>query len=145
MFTRGDTFPNGTRAGDIFIDVDPKYRQGSVVTATFWACNPRHNTLGMLEDSFLGVQQPNGRLWQTIFTDTDWSTRFYWETDHTGAMMANRATVYWEIPEDQATGTYRLTHKGWTKAGVIIPSPSLPYSGTSAEFEVVLKNYTRPQ
>ncbi|XP_063969440.1 putative neutral ceramidase C isoform X1 [Lytechinus pictus] len=141
VFTRGDNFPNGTSAGDVYIDVDPKYKQGSVVTAVFWAGNPRQNTLGMLEDTFLEVQVPGTPRWQTIFTDTDWSTRFYWETDHTGSTMSNRATIYWDIPEDQPLGMYRLRHSGFSKRLTVV----LPYFGTSSEFEVVSKDYERPQ
>nr|XP_054773965.1 putative neutral ceramidase C [Lytechinus pictus] len=132
VFTRGDIFPNGTGAGDVYIDVDPKYKQGSVVTAVFWAGNPRQNTLGMLEDTFLEVQVPG---------TTMHVHRFYWETDHTGATMPNRATIYWDIPEDQPLGTYRLRHSGFSKRLTVV----LPYFGTSSEFEVVSKDYERPQ
>lgn len=138
----GDVFPADTLAGDVYIDVDPKYRQGSVVTATFWGGNPRHGTLRMLESSYLEIQQEQGSEWNTVYTDNDWCTRFYWETDHTGADMRQRATIFWEIPEDQSLGKYRLFHTGYSK-GLVSPLPR-SYRGTSSEFNVTSKDYVRP-
>ncbi|XP_072165215.1 putative neutral ceramidase C [Diadema setosum] len=135
-----DSLPDGIEAGSIYIDVDPKYRQGSVVTATFWAVSPRNDPVKMLGDTFLTVERGTGLQREVFYTDNDWCTRFYWERDHNGHITPWQATVYWEIPMDEPLGTYRLCHFGYTK----LVTFTLPYDGCSSYFDVVGSDYGQP-
>eukprot|EP00898_Chlorokybus_atmophyticus_P004720 jgi/Chlat1/5249/Chrsp33S05010 len=49
--------------------------------------------------------------WETVYTDSDWSTRFMWSRP-SRLSMESFATITWTIPPDTRPGTYRVTHFG---------------------------------
>lgn len=64
------------------------------------------------------------------------------DSDCTAISQTSNATVTWDIPPLQTTGTYRLVHYGNARRTAI---SVVSYTGTSSEFQVVMpsdwKNY----
>lgn len=129
-----DSAPRGKNFGDVKVDADPSYAPGSVMEVTFISANPRNDL--RLNDTFLTVEQKQpDSTWNIIFTDADWETRYYWKSVSL-LLGESDAVVRWEIPSEQAPGTYRVKHFGSSKnlEGFI-----KPFSGTSSEFIVKQK------
>jgi neutral ceramidase len=101
-----------------------KYAPGETVQVEFSSAHPNTHLAGV--ENFLAVQHQAGQSWETLATDTDWSTRIRWRFDGDQAL----ATLEWDIPADIRAGTYRLQHWGVGASGI-------PFQGVSAQFLVV--------
>lgn len=67
----------GKSIGDIIMDVDNMYRQGSVALATFIAGNPRNDVFRMRENTFVVVERQKSQIpsvWEVVYTDADFCT-----------------------------------------------------------------------
>ena len=79
------------------------------------------------------VQRWNGSQWVVIANDNDWQTTYEWKRID-GFWGTSQAILTWNIPENAASGTYRIRHFGdrkkpWT--GKVVG-----YTGTSRSFSV---------
>eukprot|EP00697_Spironema_sp_BW2_P003066 gnl/Spiro4/14098_TR7571_c0_g1_i1.p1 gnl/Spiro4/14098_TR7571_c0_g1~~gnl/Spiro4/14098_TR7571_c0_g1_i1.p1 ORF type:complete len:772 (+),score=231.04 gnl/Spiro4/14098_TR7571_c0_g1_i1:48-2363(+) len=129
-----DTPPPFKKLGDVSMQPSASYRADgpspSVVTAVFWAGNPRHNMLS--ESSFLTVDQLQADgSWSVVRTDSHWDTEFVFKSAPLG--FFSRATVRWTLDSSVPAGTYRITHNGY---GRHLIGGLKPYSGSTKSFTV---------
>ncbi|KAK8744006.1 hypothetical protein OTU49_000955 [Cherax quadricarinatus] len=100
----------GSSFGDVVAQPYPLAYIGETVTAKFVSGHPRNDV--QLGGTFLTVEQLDDMgEWKVIATDASWETRFIWDRVST-LLGTSVATVKWDIPEDTAEGTYRITHTG---------------------------------
>jgi len=106
----GVIFDDGP-VGKIRTDTQKQYRRGETARCQFYTGNPRNNY--RTEGTFLAVEQrlPDGRF-QVIATDSDWETKYMWKRIPSILLGESMATIEWDIPLNQPTGTYRLVHFG---------------------------------
>ncbi|XP_033099666.1 neutral ceramidase-like isoform X2 [Anneissia japonica] len=125
-----DGKPLGKNFGDVLTDVKSDYARNMTVSVTFQAGNPRNNL--KTGDTFLSVEyQDASGKWIPRYTDADWSTKFSWK--RTVLLLGrSEATVTWDIPANEAAGTYRINHYGNYKKRSRVYS----YSGRSSNFNV---------
>lgn len=127
-----DHAPFGKSFGDVVVDADAQYKQGSSVKVTFIGANPRNNV--KLEGTFLSVEmlQPDNN-WKVVFTDSQWETKFEWK--HTSLLLGeSEVTITWDIPQTQAPGTYRIQYFGDAKS---LDQKISSFTGKSMDFKVM--------
>ncbi|EMS64255.1 hypothetical protein TRIUR3_29289 [Triticum urartu] len=109
-----DSTPPGVHFGDVSSDVaaNSNFRKGSTVNATFYSACPRNDLL--TEGTFALVEKLNGNDWIPVYDDDDWSLQFKWSRPSKFSPRSF-ATLEWTIPEDAASGVYRLRHSGASK------------------------------
>ncbi|NQX90161.1 MAG: neutral/alkaline non-lysosomal ceramidase C-terminal domain-containing protein, partial [Halioglobus sp.] len=98
-------------------------RPGKTVSPTSLAADPGLH-FGM-NTNFLEVQRRTNDGWQTVLTDTDWSTRFRWRFDGGAAEV----TIEWDISASTGPGIYRLRHLGIVEQG-------RPFVGITENFAI---------
>ncbi|VAH61876.1 hypothetical protein VPH35_044727 [Triticum aestivum] len=127
-----DSTPPGVHFGDVSSDVaaNSNFRKGSTVNATFYSACPRNDLL--TEGTFALVEKLNGNDWIPVYDDDDWSLQFKWSRPSKFSPRSF-ATLEWTIPEDAASGVYRLRHSGASKP--LIGSIK-HFTGTSRAFAV---------
>ncbi|KAM0843246.1 hypothetical protein ACQ4PT_057838 [Festuca glaucescens] len=127
-----DTTPIGANFGDVSSDVpaNSNFRKGSTVNATFYSACPRNDLL--TDGTFALVEKLNGKDWIPVYDDDDWSLQFKWSRP-SKLSSKSFATLEWTIPEDAASGVYRLRHFGASKP--IIGSIK-HFTGASSAFAV---------
>ncbi|KAE8770568.1 neutral ceramidase [Hordeum vulgare] len=127
-----DSTPRGVHFGDVSSDVaaNSNFRKGSTVNATFYSACPRNDLL--TEGTFALVEKLNGNNWIPVYDDDDWSLQFKWSRPSKFSPRSF-ATLEWTIPEDAASGVYRLRHSGASKP--LIGSIK-HFTGTSRAFAV---------
>ncbi|KAM0948353.1 putative ceramidase [Dioscorea sansibarensis] len=111
-----DLTPVGVKFGDVKIDVplNSTFKQGDVITATFWSGCPRNDL--MTEGTFSLVEVLLGSdTWAPAYDDDDFSLRFKWSRPEK-LSPESYATIEWRIPEAAASGVYRLRHFGASKS-----------------------------
>jgi neutral ceramidase len=86
-------------------------RPGETLSVEFFSVDPGAHF--MTGNNFLQVRRKTGGGWQTVATDTDWSTRVRWRFEGGRAI----ATLEWDIPDDITAGTYHLRHIGVGEQG----------------------------
>ncbi|KAL2471004.1 Neutral/alkaline non-lysosomal ceramidase [Abeliophyllum distichum] len=110
-----DATPLGVKFGDVSKDV-PKnstFKRGENVTVVFWSACPRNDL--MTEGTFALVEILQGKdSWVPAYDDDDFCLRFIWSRP---AKLSTRshATIQWIIPENAASGVYRIRHFGAAK------------------------------
>lgn len=52
--------------------------------------------------------------WKTKYVDGDWCTKFHWNGAES-LLGISYAEIYWDIPVEAASGTYRICHYGARK------------------------------
>ncbi|WP_163832699.1 neutral/alkaline ceramidase [Spartinivicinus ruber] len=128
--------------GDRVTDVKTQYQSGETVEVSFWAGHPKNNL--KTGSSYLFVEQlvqvNDKQIWQPVFTDNDWSTRYHWQRKDP-LWGTSVVTISWQIPIDQQPGRYRIRHEGTYKKNWTYQL--LDYQGTSSEFAVVANKLTR--
>ncbi|KAM3331166.1 hypothetical protein ACQJBY_027294 [Aegilops geniculata] len=127
-----DSTPPGVHFGDVSSDVaaNSNFRKGTTVNATFYSACPRNDLL--TEGTFALVEKLNGNDWIPVYDDDDWSLQFKWSRPSKFSPRSF-ATLEWTIPEDAASGVYRLRHSGASKP--LIGSIK-HFTGTSRAFAV---------
>ncbi|XP_077987549.1 putative neutral ceramidase C [Glandiceps talaboti] len=74
-----DLPPNGA-FGRTLIDAEASYLAGERVSVTFQSGNPRNDY--KMEGTYLEVERSTPSFdWETVYTDGDWCTRFYWNVE----------------------------------------------------------------
>ncbi|KAD7477040.1 hypothetical protein R6Q59_006877 [Mikania micrantha] len=129
-----DATPLGASFGDCKSDVPPDstFRQGDVVTVTFWSACPRNDL--MTEGTYalveIFVQSTNN--WEAAYDDDDWCLKFKWSRP---SKLSTRsyATIEWQIPDEAVSGIYRITHFGASKS--LFGSVN-QFTGSSSAFAV---------
>ncbi|XP_022765982.1 neutral ceramidase-like [Durio zibethinus] len=130
----GDSPPPGKKFGDINQDAaQPKGRsftKGDKPSAIFWSANPRYDLL--IEGTFAVVEMLQGERWIPVYDDDDFCLYFKWKLDN--ITFYGLATIEWEVPEEAASGVYRLRHFGSSKKTK--DSPNEYFTGASSAFTV---------
>ncbi|MBC6468645.1 neutral/alkaline non-lysosomal ceramidase C-terminal domain-containing protein [Actinomadura alba] len=80
--------------------------------------------------TYLDVQFWDGSTWHRIADDGDWSTTFRWARD---GIAASTITITWDIPDDVATGRYRIRYHGDAKDPL---GRIAPFTGVTRTFTV---------
>ncbi len=117
--------PEGKTFGDVARAPLAEYRMSDeplVVTARFYAGNPRHDL--KQGSSYLYVERQQGDRWRPVHTDNDWHTRFRYHPEE--ADGSSQAEVEWRVPAGTPPGAYRIRHEGASAAGA--------YSGVTRPF-----------
>ena len=126
-----DQAPVFKSIGDVVSDANSSYSKGDKVKVKFWTGHPRNSL--RTEDTFLKVQQKISGSWVTVADDNDWATKYKWERID-GFWGTSQATIEWVIPDDAASGTYRIKHYGNKKA---VGSGNISsFTGKSRSFSV---------
>ena len=135
-----DGCPLKKNFGDVICQPEEIYQPGMTVSATFIAGHPRNNL--MLESSYLTIEHrvnESENEWKVVATDASVETKFIWK--RTNSILGQSiAIVEWKIPETASPGLYRVRHFGSHKT---LLQSIIPYSGTSATFQVVPKMFRR--
>ena len=119
----------GREFGDILVDPEPSYRQGTTVRVMFAGAYP--NNVVRRGGTYLEVQRQDGDQWRTVADDGDWSTTFAWTRAEPDQSMV---TVTWTVPARTPAGTYRIRYHGDAKGqdGTVEA-----FTGASRPFQVV--------
>ncbi|XP_043269436.1 neutral ceramidase [Venturia canescens] len=126
-----DTSRWGKSFGDCLRQPPKSARPGETVTVRFVSGNPRNNL--MSGSSFLFVEKLNDNGdWVAVASDADWETRFHWIRTST-IFGTSEAEVTWEIPDNVASGEYRIRHDGYYR---YIFGGVFPYRGFTHTFQV---------
>jgi len=127
-----ETSPPGTTFGDVLVDAQGPYSQGSVVSVSFVCGNPRNNL--MTESTFLTVELENTITgeWEVVANDACWETKFRW-VEYDSFFKQSECVIEWDIPLDATVGNYRIHHFGYHK---LLFGGTVPYEGISSTFEV---------
>lgn len=104
-----DTPPLGRSFGDVLDPPAESYAAGDEAQATFAGAHPSNDL--HRGGTYLEVQRWNGRAWETVADDGDWSTKLEWKRH---GVSSSRVTIRWRTPED-AEGTYRIRYRGNAK------------------------------
>ncbi|TCZ75502.1 alkaline ceramidase [Paenibacillus albiflavus] len=126
-----DDVPIGKQFGSIVQNVEPSYNKGDVATVTFWGGHPKNDL--KTQSTFLEVQRKDGDKWTVVSRDWDWDTKYIWKRVTPGG-TTSQVTIEWNIPQEAASGTYRIVHYGNYKNGW--DQKIYPYTGTSSTFIV---------
>jgi neutral ceramidase len=114
-----DTIGFGQQFGSVAIDSKDKYFVGETVHVSFRSANPRNNQ--RIQGTFLTVDllQDDGS-WKTVYVDGDWCTKYIWKPlEDVGITLGiSFAEVYWEIPQHEEQGIYRICHYGTRKTWI---------------------------
>ncbi|MEI5908133.1 neutral/alkaline non-lysosomal ceramidase N-terminal domain-containing protein [Bacillus spongiae] len=125
-----DAAPIFRSFGDVKNEVLSDYQKGDVVSVSFWSGHPNNNF--RTQSTYLEIQKFDGENWITIANDGDWETKFKWNREST-LLGTSSSLIEWSIPEDTATGTYRIKHFG---AYQTLLGNVYEYEGTSSTFTV---------
>jgi neutral ceramidase len=141
--------------GQVTKDVEPRYRAGDTISATFVGANPRNNL--RLDETFAALEKvdEDRASWVRVRDDSDWSLVYEWKRTST-VLGSSEVTISWETEwetgswrEMQTTeahtqlrtrgweelrGKYRLRYYGDAKA---LNGEMTAFEGMSSEFEIV--------
>ncbi|MCP4746954.1 MAG: neutral/alkaline ceramidase [Desulfobacteraceae bacterium] len=129
-----DGVPLFKNFGDVQVQPDTQYRAGDTVRVTFWTGHPKNNLKA--GKTFLQVQLLSQDGWQTVATDNDWETFYYWQRANS-ISGTSKAVITWHIPLTAKPGTYRICHYGDRKN---LLGKITPFSGISDTFKVFREN-----
>lgn len=126
-----DNVPLFKSFGDVITDAPARVSRGTRVTVEFWTGHPKNNL--HQNGTFLEVQFWNGRNWQVVASDADWTTQYRWiRVDPVWG--SSKAVISWDVPADASPGSYRIVHYGDWKSGWDGSIHGL--TGTSRNFQV---------
>ncbi|MHA7652075.1 neutral ceramidase [Mycobacterium sp. ML4] len=114
--------------GAIVAEPDPTYRPGQAVEAVFVSASPNNDV--HRNRTFLEVVRLEGDQWVRVADDGDWSTTFGWQRD---GRSGSHARIRWNIPDDAASGHYRIVHHGMARD---THGRLEPFQATTHEFTV---------
>ena len=110
-----DTVPGGQEYGDVTVAPAASYAAGATISVEFQSANPRNNQ--RIQGTFLAIEQlaADGKTWNVIATDGDWSTKFAWRKG--GGILGSESlvTVTWTPGTEVTSGNYRIRHFGTHK------------------------------
>lgn len=129
-----DSTPLSVKFGDVKNDVpaNSTFKRGDMVSVTFWSACPRNDV--MTEGTFALVELLQGQdKWVSAYDDDDFCVRFKWSRP-TKLSPQSHGTIEWRIPVSAASGVYRITHFGASKA---LLGSITHFTGSSSAFVVV--------
>ncbi|KAK9049412.1 hypothetical protein SSX86_031619 [Deinandra increscens subsp. villosa] len=111
-----DATPLGASFGDCKSDVpaDSTFRQGDVVTVTFWSACPRNDLMTEGTYALVEIFVESTNNWEPAYDDDDWCLKFKWSRP-SKLSARSYATIEWQIPDEAVSGVYRITHFGASK------------------------------
>ncbi|CAL2107206.1 Neutral ceramidase [Tenacibaculum sp. 190524A02b] len=115
--------------GSICKNANNSYNTNQTVEVMFWGAHPNNNP--KTNDTYLKVQKKQGSNWVTKYEDRDTNTKFIWKRS---GIANSKITIQWKIPQQIASGYYRIVHEGHWKNGWT--GKINPYSGVSRTFYV---------
>ena len=124
-----DKAPLGHSFGDCLLQPAHSVCTGTLVKVRFVSGHPNNDL--RLDDTFLAVEKYEANQWMTILTDDDWETEFEWIRTNV-ILGESQVEIRWFVPDNQESGTYRITHFGNYKGVFGIKA----YTGTTNEFQV---------
>jgi len=127
-------FPDGRipglslNIGDVDGDARQGYRRGDRVTVSFLGAYPGNDL--RTGKTYLAVERKTTGGFVPLYDDHDVCTLFHWQAQG----LASRITIHWDIPADEAPGSYRIMYYGdyWTE----FPKVLRPIASPSREFRV---------
>jgi neutral ceramidase len=126
--------------GALLGDVPASAAPGERIEARFQAGHPRNDLKTQSSYAYVEQLQADGS-WRAVFQDRDPELIFLWEPLLPQAAAVDgpvigpsTARIIWQIPADQAPGTYRLRHEGASRLSALVAA--VPYSGVSGPVEV---------
>ncbi|WP_372493118.1 neutral/alkaline ceramidase [Prauserella halophila] len=122
-----DTPPLGKRFGDVLSQPAEAYSAGEQVSATFAGTHPSNDL--HRGGTYLEIQRWDGRAWQPVADDGDWSTALHWTRR---GVSASRVTITWQPPAD-AAGTHRIRYRGDARNAL---GRVAPITGVTREFTI---------
>eukprot|EP00977_Amphora_coffeiformis_P015740 scaffold4707_cov164-Amphora_coffeaeformis.AAC.14 len=108
-----DAIALGREFGEVVEDAIDAYVSDGSETArvVFRSANPRNNQ--RIEGTFLTVDRLTDHgVWETVLTDGDWDTRYYWKGGTASYFGMSFAEIHWTIPPNTEQGLYRICHYG---------------------------------
>jgi len=108
-----DAIAPGRAFGEVVEDANDAYPSDGTETVrvVFRSANPRNNQ--RIEGTFLTVDHLTDRgVWETLLTDGDWDTRYYWKGGTASTFGMSFAEIHWSIPANTQQGLYRICHYG---------------------------------
>lgn len=129
-----DSTPLFVKFGDVKTDIpaNSTFKKGGMVSVTFWSACPRNDL--MTEGTFALVELLQGKnLWLSAYDDDDFCLRFKWSRP-AKLSPESHATVEWRIPASAASGVYRISHFGASKA---LQGSITHFTGSSSAFVVL--------
>lgn len=108
-----DTIAPGHKFGEVLQDARDSYvsNGNETVQVVFRSSNPRNNQ--RIEGTFLTVDRLTDHgVWESILTDGDWTTRYYWKGGTASSFGMSFAEIHWNIAVDTPRGLYRICHYG---------------------------------
>jgi neutral ceramidase len=124
-----DDVPLLKHFGDVYQNVQAKYKPGDMVQVVFWGGHPKNNY--HTQGTFLEIQRFLNGQWTTILRDRDWGTEYHWQRHGAAYSLV---TIVWRMPSDMPAGQYRIAHYGDWKSGW--SGKITPYAGYSSVFTV---------
>lgn len=109
-----DNVPIFKSFGQVEVQANASYTRGQRVNVEFWTGHPKNNL--RQNGTFLEVQRWDGAAWRVVANDGDWSTKYRWQRID-AVWGSSRAAISWDIPQDVASGQYRIVHYGDYKNG----------------------------
>ncbi|MFC0627509.1 neutral/alkaline ceramidase [Kribbella deserti] len=123
-----DSPPPFKSFGQVLTDAAASYQRGATVTVEFATGHPKNNL--HRNGTFLEVQRQVNGQWVRVADDGDWSTRYRWTRL---GIADSKATISWTIPSSATPGTYRIFHRGDSKA---LNGTITGFTGSSRTFTV---------
>lgn len=108
-----DTAPKGKKYGDVLQAPPSRVQRGSKLTVSFVGAHPNNRLYR--GGSYHEVQKNVGGRWVRIADDFHYDTIYDWERPE-GSKTESIIKIHWNIPKNQAAGTYRIVIKGDAKA-----------------------------
>ncbi|MFI5626168.1 neutral/alkaline non-lysosomal ceramidase N-terminal domain-containing protein [Nocardioides sp. NPDC051685] len=102
-----DAPPLGRSFGDVLSAPKAEYTKGQQVSVVFAGAHPNNNL--RRRSTYLAVERKVDGQWVRVHDDGDWSTKFRWARE---GLAASKVTITWDIPQDAATGLYRIRYFG---------------------------------
>lgn len=120
--------PQGFGPGDPLPVDTVVYSAGETVVTRFYSVNP--TTHFAQSKQSLRVEHQLSGGWQTVFDDSDWSTRIRWQFEPYAI-----AQVEWQTADDTPAGDYRIVHRGIDTQGRVFEgvSPVVHVQGLDAQ------------
>ncbi len=124
-----DAAPNGKKFGDLITGPAARYNAGQTVQVEFWGAHP-NNSIGR-DRTLLTIERLDGDRWREFRSDDDPDTFYHWKRD---GLANSKISIRWKIPAEESSGTYRVCHRGHSKA--FLSGTFTPYESCTQGFLV---------
>lgn len=126
-----DTLPKGKKYGDVLAAPPASVKRGTTLTVSFVGAHPNNKLYR--GGTYHEVQKMSGGRWVRVADDFHYDTIYDWERPEK-SKTESIIKVHWNIPKNQATGSYRIVIKGDAKAD---NGKLTHFKGATKAFQVV--------